>query len=242
MEIIVLILSVVVLLVVAVDVFWRPSGEISRVLQGVDSAICVIFLGDFFHRLWRAPNRREFLRWGWIDLLASIPSVDALRWGRLFRLLIILRMLRALRGAHRLYALFIARRFQSGIAAVLLTTFLVIAVSSVCILLFETEENTNIRSAEDALWWSATTITTVGYGDKYPITPEGRLVAVILMFIGVGLFGMLSGLVASLFLGAASAAAPPPPSDTADLAAEVRALREQVARLHPPPNRPTEPE
>ena len=57
----------------------------------------------------------------------------------------------------------------------------------------------HITTAEDALWWAMTTITTVGYGDRYPTTTEGRLVAVGLMAVGVGLFGTLSGLAASWF-------------------------------------------
>src|SRR6185503_19606655 len=66
----------------------------------------------------------------------------------------------------------------------------------------EREPESNIKTAEDAVWWSVTTITTVGYGDKYPVTSEGRAIAMVLMLAGVGLFGTLSGLVASFFLGA----------------------------------------
>ena len=60
----------------------------------------------------------------------------------------------------------------------------------------------NIKTAEDAVWWSVSTMTLVGYGDKYPVTTEGRIIGMILMFAGVGMFGGLSGLVASFFLGA----------------------------------------
>ena len=58
-----------------------------------------------------------------------------------------------------------------------------------------------MAAAGDAIWWSVTTITTVGYGDKYPVTAEGRIVAMILMIAGIGLFGIFSGLAASFFLG-----------------------------------------
>jgi voltage-gated potassium channel len=58
----------------------------------------------------------------------------------------------------------------------------------------------NIRTAEDALWWSYVTITTVGYGDRYPVTSEGRLIAAALMTVGVGLFGMFTAYVASWFV------------------------------------------
>jgi voltage-gated potassium channel len=65
-------------------------------------------------------------------------------------------------------------------------------------------EQANIRSAADALWWSVVTITTVGYGDRFPITPEGRVVAALIMVAGVGLFGALSGFVTSWFLAPAA--------------------------------------
>jgi len=75
-----------------------------------------------------------------------------------------------------------------------------IAVSSISILHFESAVDGNIKTAEDAVWWSVVTITTVGYGDKYPITTEGRILATILMTAGIGLFGAISGLMASALL------------------------------------------
>jgi voltage-gated potassium channel len=93
------------------------------------------------------------------------------------------------------------------------------------VLHFETDPESNIKSADDAVWWAFTTITTVGYGDRYPLTSEGRFTAVILMCAGVGLFGTFSGFLAAWLIG-------PEASDDAPLIlAEVRSLREEVARL-----------
>lgn len=72
-----------------------------------------------------------------------------------------------------------------------------IIFSSIAILQVETKEASNIKTAEDALWWSYVTITTVGYGDKFPVTTEGRIIAMLLMTVGVGLFGTFTGYVAS---------------------------------------------
>jgi len=71
------------------------------------------------------------------------------------------------------------------------------------IFILEVEENapgSNIRTAEDAIWWSYVTITTVGYGDKYPVTTEGRIIAAVLMTVGVGLLGTFTGFLASWFV------------------------------------------
>ncbi|MBM3854857.1 MAG: two pore domain potassium channel family protein [Verrucomicrobia bacterium] len=100
---------------------------------------------------------------------------------------------------------------------------MLIVTSSVAMLWFERGEGANIRTAGDAVWWSVATVTTVGYGDRYPVTTDGRLVAGTLMIAGVGLFGALSGLVASLFLGNRE--------DEKALAAEIRAMRTELERL-----------
>ena len=75
-----------------------------------------------------------------------------------------------------------------------------IIFSSIAILQMEDTADGNIKTAEDALWWAYVTITTVGYGDKYPVTIEGKIIAAALMTAGVGLFGTFTGYVASWFL------------------------------------------
>jgi voltage-gated potassium channel len=75
-----------------------------------------------------------------------------------------------------------------------------IIFGSIAILQVEHDPNSNIKTAEDAIWWAFVTITTVGYGDKYPVTTEGRIIAGFLMITGVGLFGTFTGFIASWFL------------------------------------------
>ncbi len=98
-------------------------------------------------------------------------------------------------------SLALQHRLQGGAASVAFTAFLLIAFSSVSILICECHGDANIKTAEDAVWWSVSTFTTVGYGDKYPVTSEGRVLGMILMVAGMGMFGGISGLATSLFLG-----------------------------------------
>lgn len=84
--------------------------------------------------------------------------------------------------------------------AVAVITILIIIFSSISILTVETAPESNIKTAEDAIWWTIVTITTVGYGDKFPVTTEGRLIGVLVMVAGVGLFGTYTGYIASLFV------------------------------------------
>ena len=78
---------------------------------------------------------------------------------------------------------------------------MLIILGSISVLQFEKGmPSANIQTAEDALWWAIVTMTTVGFGDRFPVTMEGRVIAAMLMICGVGLFGMFSGFIASWFL------------------------------------------
>lgn len=201
LNILILVLSVYVLVALLIDVFLKLPPETERVLTFVDNIICIFFLIDFFVRLRRAENKWKFMRWGWIDLISSIPEVEFLRVGRALRLIRILRILRAFRSIRHIVQHIYKNRSQGALTTVGVLAFILIIFSSISILQFEADApDSNIKTAEDALWWSYVTITTIGYGDKYPVTTEGRLVAVILMTAGVGLFGTFTAFVSSWLL------------------------------------------
>jgi len=201
-QIVILILSVVVLAALAADSVLPLPKEISEILQVLDTLVCVLLLTDFCIRFRRAKSKLQFMKWGWIDLLASIPNIPILRVGRFVRILRVIQLIRAIRASQKLSQLLFKNKMQTGVASVGMTSFLLVMFCSVAILLCERQDpGANIKTAGDALWWSVTTITTVGYGDKYPVTTQGRLVAAVLMFSGIGMFGVLSGLAATYFLG-----------------------------------------
>lgn len=127
--------------------------------------------------------------------------IDSLRFGRLFRILRLLRIIRAFRSAHALMKYLFAKRAQGTLISVITLGVLLVISSSIAILTVETDPNSNILTAEDALWWSYVTITTVGYGDKFPVTTEGRLIGVVLMTYGIGIFGAVTAYASSHFLG-----------------------------------------
>jgi voltage-gated potassium channel len=199
-QIAVLVLSIVLLLCFVADSFLTLPAELSRLFQTVDTAICVVFLGDFCVRLSRAEDKRNFMKWGWIDLIASIPNLDVLRWGRMIRILRVIRILRGLRSIQRVLLILTKKKIETGAVSLALSAFLLIVFSASSILVVEQHDSANIKTAEDAVWWAVSTITTVGYGDKYPVTSEGRVLGMLLMITGVGMFGGLSGLIASMFL------------------------------------------
>lgn len=137
---------------------------------------------------------------GWIDLLSSIPMVDFLRAGRLLRLIRLLRIFRAFRSTRQLLNHIFVNKAKGSLTSVSILAVLLIIFSSIAILEVEDDPNSNIKTAEDAIWWAYTTITTIGYGDKFPLTTEGRIVAMVLMTFGVGLFGTFTAYMASIFV------------------------------------------
>ena len=126
--------------------------------------------------------------------------VDALRWGRAARIVRIFRVLRGVRATKLIISFILDRRSEGTFLAAALISILLVVFSSIAILQFETTVDANIKTPEDALWWAFVTITTVGYGDKVPLSTEGRLIAGLLMTAGVYLFGTFSGFVAAWFL------------------------------------------
>lgn len=200
LDIVTLVLSVYVLLALFVDTIFKFPAEIAKILFYVDNVICLVFFIDFCSRFYGAKNKWGFMRWGWIDLISCVPSVDFLRAGRAVRLVRLIRLLRAFRSTKGIVSLVFRNRAKGVFASVAIIALLLIVFSSIAILQVETAPNSNITTAEDAIWWAYVTITTVGYGDKYPVTTEGRFIAAFLMTAGVGLFGTFTAYVASWFV------------------------------------------
>ena len=224
-----LVLSILAILALAIEVVLKPSQEIRAILGYADTVICVLFFIDFLIQLTQAENRLKYMvRWGWLDLLSSVPAVEILRFGRLARILRIFRVLRSVKSARILTSMILERRAQSDFLAAVLMAIVLMTVGAISVLHFEDAPESNIKTPEDALWWAVVTLTTVGYGDRFPVTSEGRVIAAVLMIAGVGLFGSLSGFVAAWFL------APVQKEEVSSIdriESELRRIREDVALL-----------
>jgi len=224
-----LVLSALSLIALAVSAHGELDDQQKLILDLADNVICLLFFIDFMYSMAKAPSRwRYFFKWGWLDLLSAMPMLDVLRATRLARTLRIVRLIRGIRATKIMAEFILTNRARSAFLAVSLLSVLLVVVSSIGILQFEGPPDSNIKTAGDALWWAIATVTTVGYGDKFPVTPEGRIIASFLMVCGVGLFGTLSGFVASWFLRPSH---DEHESDLAVLTEEVRQLRADIQGL-----------
>lgn len=110
-----------------------------------------------------------------------------------------MRVIRLIRSGKQIIHQLINNRKEATLASILLLLLFLLTLGSVAILFAEGgEPNANIHNASDAWWWALVTVSTVGYGDFYPTTNLGRLIASIMLICGVGIFGMISGLVTSV--------------------------------------------
>jgi Ion transport protein len=206
------ILALAILSLVNFVLILLPISDTSKaVIIAVDAVVSIFLLIDFGMRLGRARSRRQyfFRNFGWLDLLGSLP----------FPLLRIFRLWRVIRQVHivrmeepdRVWRDFIRSRAQSTLLFVVLLVLITVEAGSIAVLWADRNaDDANIKTASDALWWCMATITTIGYGDRFPVTNSGRLVGVWLMIVGVGLFGTFTAFVANAFVAphAARAAAP----------------------------------
>lgn len=160
-------------------------------LTAVSWTVWAAFALDLLIRLVLADDRRSYALRHWYDVaLVALPLLRPLRLLRLMALLRILDRSAASNLAGRVLV------YVSASAAV--------AVGLGALATLDAEQDAsgaNITAFGDALWWASTTVTTVGYGDRFPVTTEGRLVAVALMVVGIGLVGSVTAAVAAWILG-----------------------------------------
>jgi voltage-gated potassium channel len=175
----------------------QATGVQGQRLTILDLALNLVFLAEFSIRLWASADRRRYVRGHWIDAFALIPTIRGLRLVRLVRLL---RLARAFAGIFRALESVERVAQHRGLALLFLAWLAVMVICSAGLYLAEKDVNTNIQTLEDALWWGVTTLTTVGYGDKVPVTTEGRLAAGVLMVLGITLWAGITATITSSLL------------------------------------------
>jgi len=197
-----MILALVMIPLILVPLVVDLSPAEDRALVAIDYLVWAAFAIEYVVKLWLAPDRWRFVKANIPDLIiVVVPMLRPLRILRGARLLRLLRLARlvafAVEGLHEVRAV-LRRR---GLSWVLLIALALNLIAAALVLGFERDvPASNIHSYSDALWWAVTTITTVGYGDRFPMSPAGRGVAVVLMVSGIALFGIITASIAAYFV------------------------------------------
>jgi hypothetical protein len=241
-QIFILVLTILSLVVMVWQIL-PVSPETKKLLTVYDNLICFIFLFDFYLNMRGAKKKSDYFikERGWLDLLGSIPTFGFFQFTALLRLARLSRLARIgrLLGEKNRAGLVkdvLENRGQYATFVTVLAAGLVLSVASVLMLQVESKSpDANITTAGDSLWWGLVTITTVGYGDTYPVTPLGRMIGVSVMIAGVGIIGALASILASVLVPPAKdeseAAAAVANSGTDAILAELTELRAEMSAL-----------
>ncbi len=195
-----LVLSVYVLVALILDTFVINDPETKKLIQYVDLGVCGVFLFDFFYLFLTAKSKLEYMRWGWLDLLSSIPLVDPLRWTRVSRVIRIVRFLRTLKSLSVLVSAIANSRFYSLTLVVMLVTFITYTLCAALILEFERNAGGSIDTAKEALWWAFLNIMNAKVSITQAASEAGVVITIILNKLGLLLFAYFNAILIAWLL------------------------------------------
>lgn len=191
-------INILILLDIALIAYlllFNPSSDLTNIIIIFDVALCAILLLDFFDKLKKSDDRREFLRHNIVFIIASIPFELVLPvYFMAFRFLLILKLFK-LSGILERYFESI-HRFVENTKFDKIVTWIAFTVFLFTFAIYIIDPSLNLF---DSLWYVIVTLTTVGYGDVTPTTFEAKIVSIMLLFLGVFVFSIFTGAVSSYF-------------------------------------------
>lgn len=206
--------SLIVISIISFSIETLPDLDdtTQRILDLIEIVIVVVFTFEYLLHIYAEENKIHYLFsfYGIIDLIAIVPfyltlgfdlkCLRILRMLRLFRLLKLVRYSKALQRLRRAFSIVKEELMIFGVVAAML-----LYLSSAGIYFFENEaQPEQFKSIFHSLWWAVATLTTVGYGDIYPITTGGKIFTFLILIIGLGIVSALAGLIATALLKAMS--------------------------------------
>ncbi|MDY0395158.1 potassium channel family protein [Virgibacillus halophilus] len=182
-------ITLVVLALISVIFIWSSNQKIIY----LDKMIWLVFFIDVLVRLIMAKNKWKFIKENPFDIIAALPLDSIFQTARIVRLFRVLRFFS------------IGKKYLTPVKNILATNGLgkLLTVSAgilIAATVLVTHFEPNIDTYADGLYWAVVTTTTVGYGDLSPVTGVGRIIAIVLMLVGIGIIGMLTGSLTTYFV------------------------------------------
>lgn len=199
-EIVMALLSILVVTILIIDLSYTLPKNIIVIFSVIDNIILVIFCVDYFTRLFISKDKIRFIKSNVVDLISIIPVNSAFQSLRIFRLT---KMLKFVKFIKIFKSLALLLKFRKYIDKFLKTNNFNYIIWITLFTLFLGAMGIHFAegiSIGNSFWWSFVTISTVGYGDISPVTPIGRIIAGIIMLVGIGFLGMLTATIATFFL------------------------------------------
>lgn len=200
------VLAIIVVSVLIIEMTVEVSKSVLKIFYITDRIIWIVFCIDYFGRFLISKDKKKFVKSNVIDLLSIIPFnslFKALRIIKITKMTKLARLSKVTKTTKILKATVLVAKFKvkvdkflktNNFNYVLYMTGITVILGAIGISLVEK------MSLSNALWWSFVTTTTVGYGDISPTTILGRIIAVVLMLVGIGFIGMLTGTIATFFI------------------------------------------
>lgn len=219
----VLVVSVISLVLIIWETFVQLPPDTLNQFILIDRCACVIFVVDVLVRWRRMDWSRKYWKWGWLDVLASIPLDNAFRALQAIR---IYRFVHQARIIYKFKGVTTGTTLNDKILALPGIALVMILFSATLIIEMERKSpNAIIKTGGDAIWWALSTVTTVGYGDIYPVTTKGKFVAAGLMIVGIIFFSSISAFITTKLI------LPEEERDHEGEMREIRALHKEVKEL-----------
>lgn len=199
-EFIILFLIISDILLLTSLFFIDVSPMTYKIIVYYDLCVVLVLIPEFLYRLWKSPDRKKFLLQNWPDILGMIPEILVGPISTFFRYFRLIRIVRIIALFKTQLRHFITIIHKTSLDYGIILVVIILMISSVLFFYFESGINDSVNTFDDAFWYLLVTITTVGYGDIYPKSSQGRILGFIIMATGIAFTSFLTATITSRFV------------------------------------------